>query len=110
MIRRKDRDDTRECYCQAILTLFVPWRSIQDLCDLSQTWKQAFEPCHVKITAESNKIIDNIQLLHECKNDRDEHLQQVIQHIVAELIVTVMLTTVKFLMFWKVLMCLKFHC
>ena len=79
MIPRKDRDDTRERYCRAILTLFVPWRSVQDLCDLSQTWEQAFETRHVKLTAESNKIIDNIQLLHECKNDRDEHFQQVIQ-------------------------------
>lgn len=79
IIPRKDRDDTRERYCRAILTLFVPWRSIQDLCDLSQTWEQAFEARQVKIAAESNKIIDNIQLLHECKHDRDEHLQQVIQ-------------------------------
>lgn len=61
------------------MTLFVPWRSIQDLCDLNQTWEQAFETRSVKITAESYKIIDNIQLLHECKNERDEHLQQVIE-------------------------------
>lgn len=86
VIPRKDRDDARERYCRSILTLVVPWRSIQDLCDLNQTWEQAFEARHVKITAESYKLIDNIQLLHECKNDRDEHLQQVIQVAQTEII------------------------
>ncbi|CAF1549958.1 unnamed protein product [Rotaria sp. Silwood1] len=49
-IPRRDRDDTRERYSRALLTLFVPWRI----------------------------IIENIQLLHECKRDHDEHLLQVI--------------------------------
>jgi hypothetical protein len=30
------------------------------------------------ISIESKQIIENIQLLHECKKDRDAHLQQVI--------------------------------
>ncbi len=78
-VPRRDREDTRERYCRSILTLFLPWRSIQDLCDLDQTWEQAFEARHIQISPESCKIIDNIQLLQECKNDRDEHLQQVIE-------------------------------
>lgn len=77
-VPRRDRDDTRERYCRSILTLFCPWRSAQDVCDVDQTWEQALETRHVKITSESRKIIDNIQLLQECKSDRDEHLQQVI--------------------------------
>lgn len=36
-IPRKDREDTRERYCRAILALFSPWRSISDLCDPNQT-------------------------------------------------------------------------
>ena len=35
---------------------------------------------------ESRKFIDNIQLLHECKKDRDEHLQQVIEAMQTETI------------------------
>ncbi|CAF2751820.1 unnamed protein product [Rotaria sp. Silwood2] len=59
MIPRRERDDTKERYYRAILTLFVPWRSVTDLY--------------------MQRIIENIQLLHECKKGRDEHLLQVIQ-------------------------------
>jgi hypothetical protein len=85
-IPRRDRDDTRERYCRSILTLFFPWRSFQDLCDVDQTWEKAFEIRHTRITPESYKIIDNIQLLQECKNDRDEHLQHVIEAAQTEIV------------------------
>jgi hypothetical protein len=78
-VPRKDRDDTRERYCRSILTLFVPWRSVQDICDVDQTWEAAFQIRQTRILPTSWKIIDNIQLLQECKSDRDEHLQQVIE-------------------------------
>ncbi|CAF3385678.1 unnamed protein product, partial [Rotaria socialis] len=42
-IPRQDRDDTRERYCRAILTLFVPWRTVTDICDIGQTWEDAFK-------------------------------------------------------------------
>jgi hypothetical protein len=77
-IPRQDRADTRERYCRALLTLFVPWRTITDLCDLNQTWEDAFQSRLDHISIHSSKIIENIQLLHECKKDRDEHLLQVI--------------------------------
>lgn len=77
-IPRKDREDMRERYCRAVLTLFLPWRTVQDLCDSNQTWQDALKSRQSQISAHSWKIIDNIQLLHECKKDRDEHLQQII--------------------------------
>ncbi|CAF4239766.1 unnamed protein product [Rotaria sp. Silwood2] len=77
-IPRQDRDDTRERYNRALLTLFVPWRNVIDLCDINQTWEDAFESRKHCISTHSWKIIENIQLLHECKKDRDEHLLQVI--------------------------------
>ncbi|CAF1033917.1 unnamed protein product [Rotaria sordida] len=77
-IPRQDRDDTRERYNRALLTLFVPWRNVIDLCDINQTWEDALESRKHRISAHSWKIIENIQLLHECKKDRDEHLLQVI--------------------------------
>ena len=85
-IPRQDREETQERFCRSILTLFVPWRSVFDICDLSQTWKQAFESRQAKIMPESRKFIENIQLLHECKKDRDEHLQQVIEAMQTETI------------------------
>ncbi|CAF4237867.1 unnamed protein product, partial [Adineta steineri] len=42
-VPRKDRDDTKERYCRSILALFVPWRSIQDVCGVDQTWEEAFQ-------------------------------------------------------------------
>ncbi|CAF4848503.1 unnamed protein product [Rotaria sp. Silwood1] len=63
---------------RALLTLFVPWRTVTDLCDVNQTWEQAFKHRQNRISIHSWKIIENIQLLHECKKDRDEHLLQVI--------------------------------
>ncbi|CAF4978930.1 unnamed protein product [Rotaria sp. Silwood1] len=75
-IPRREREDTHERYCRALLTLFVPWRSVQDLCELNQTWSEALEARRLLICSNSLKIIENIELLHECKHDRDEHLHQ----------------------------------
>ncbi|CAF1532473.1 unnamed protein product, partial [Rotaria sp. Silwood1] len=61
-----------------LLTLFVPWRTVTDLCDINQTWKDALKSRQNRVSIRSWKIIENIQLLHECRKDRDEHLLQVI--------------------------------
>ncbi|CAF5122131.1 unnamed protein product, partial [Rotaria magnacalcarata] len=73
-IPRQEREETRERYSRALLTLFVPWRSVHDLCVLNQTWAEALEVQKPLISPTSLKIIENIQLLHKCKHDRDEHL------------------------------------
>ncbi|CAF1043524.1 unnamed protein product, partial [Adineta ricciae] len=52
-IPRRDREDTRERYF-------------------------ALSSRQHHISAHSQNIIDNIQILHECKKDRDEHLVKVI--------------------------------
>ena len=77
-IPRQDRDETRERYSRALLTLFAPWRLATDLCDANQTWEHALKSRQNRISAQCWKIIENFQLLHECKKDRDEHLLQVI--------------------------------
>lgn len=77
-IPRRDRDGTRDRYSRAIATLFIPWRSVKDLCHVDETWCEAFVSRQGNISIASQQIIENIQLLHECKKDRDEHLQQVI--------------------------------
>ena len=78
-IPQRDREDSKERYYRAIMTLFIPWRSVLDLCDINHTWEQAFTVRQENITFDSQKIIENIQLFHECKNNRDEHLKQVIE-------------------------------
>ncbi|CAF4167889.1 unnamed protein product, partial [Rotaria sordida] len=74
-INEKDRPHNQR---RALLTLFVPWRTVTDLCDVNQTWEDSFKSRQNRISIDSWKIIENIQLLHECKKDRDEHLLQVI--------------------------------
>lgn len=80
-IPRCDREETHERYCRAVLTLFVPWRTVYDLCGLNETWSNAFEARKMLISTSALKIINNIQLLHECKNARDEHLLRVITEV-----------------------------
>ncbi|CAF4135694.1 unnamed protein product, partial [Adineta steineri] len=77
-IPRHDREDTKERYSRALLTLFVPWRSVSDLCDVNENWEDALKSRQHHISADSWNIIENIQLSHECKKDRDEHLLRVI--------------------------------
>jgi hypothetical protein len=77
-IPRADRSDTRERYCRAILTLFRPWHTIDDLCKVYEKWDDALK-LHVNDLSESSKqIIENIELLHECKSGRDDNLTQMI--------------------------------
>ncbi|CAF2529360.1 unnamed protein product [Rotaria sp. Silwood2] len=77
-ISRREREQTRERYCRALLNLYVSWRSVHDLYAVNQTWFEAFKIRKSLISSSSLKIIENIQLLHECKHDRDEHLHQVL--------------------------------
>ncbi|CAF4746594.1 unnamed protein product, partial [Rotaria sp. Silwood2] len=39
----REREETCERCCRALLTLFVPWRSVHDLYAVNQTWFEAFE-------------------------------------------------------------------
>ncbi|CAF1385286.1 unnamed protein product, partial [Rotaria sp. Silwood1] len=77
-IPRREREETHERYCRALLTLFMPWRSVQNLCATNEIWSEALEARRLLISPNSLKIIENIELLHECKHDRDEHLHQVL--------------------------------
>ncbi|CAF1369224.1 unnamed protein product [Adineta steineri] len=82
-IPRKDREETQERYSRAIATLFIPWRSVKDLCAVNQSWREALSSRQESISIESKEIIEHIQLLHDCKKDRDVHLQQIISNVQA---------------------------
>lgn len=83
-VPRRDRDDTKERYYRCILTLFVPWRCVTNLCSINETWEKAFEVRRKNVNSDCEKIIENIQLFHECKKERDEHLAQVIEAVQTE--------------------------
>ncbi|CAF4254443.1 unnamed protein product, partial [Adineta steineri] len=77
-IPRAEREDTKERYARAILTLFYPWRSVLDICDIHELWSNALKVRESAFTARSDKVINNIQLLHDCKRDRDQDLFQLV--------------------------------
>jgi hypothetical protein len=77
-IPRHDREDTAERCARAILTLFHPWTTVFDICHVSQPWSEALVMLQPTFNAKSNKVISNIQLLHECKRDRDDDLFQLV--------------------------------
>jgi hypothetical protein len=84
-IPRQDREETKERYARAILCLFRPWTTVVDLCRVNQTWHEALLEHQPSFDAESNRIISNIQLLHECRKDRDNDLFQMVnQPVLAE--------------------------
>ncbi|KAG2738042.1 hypothetical protein P692DRAFT_201673885, partial [Suillus brevipes Sb2] len=71
-IPRRDRPKMFARYCRLMLILFKPWRSAADLRCHDQNWEGAFEQwCDV---AEKRflQVMDNIQVLHECRDSRDD--------------------------------------
>ncbi|CAF4015624.1 unnamed protein product, partial [Adineta steineri] len=59
-IPRKVREETQERYSRAIATLFIPWRSVKDLCAVNQSWREALASREESISTESN-LADNNQ-------------------------------------------------
>ena len=82
-IPRHDREDTSERYARAILTLFCPWTTVHDICHGNQTWSEALTMLQSNFLPHCMEVISNIQLLHECKQDRDHDLFQMVNKPVA---------------------------
>lgn len=78
-IPRRGREDTKERYARAILALFAPWRTPTDLCSVNETWSEALEARKHLFSPRSQQVIESIQNLHECKEERDNHLKQIIE-------------------------------
>ncbi|KAJ3965944.1 hypothetical protein EV361DRAFT_809857, partial [Lentinula raphanica] len=75
-IPRRDRPEVYERYSRLMLILFKPWRKIEDLRESSELWSEAFAKFKACCDTSVVKFMDNMQLLHECKDSRDDHFQQ----------------------------------
>ncbi|KZS89906.1 hypothetical protein SISNIDRAFT_402984, partial [Sistotremastrum niveocremeum HHB9708] len=71
-IPRRDSPDVYEEYCQITLLLFKPWRQPSDLIGGNQSFAEAFTEFSRSCSPRLLKIIDNIQLLNECRQARNE--------------------------------------
>ena len=72
-IPRRDDEPVRERYCRLMLIFFKPWRHAHDLRNENETWSHAFEIFMTTCSPEIEKFIENMQILHECKDSRDDH-------------------------------------
>jgi hypothetical protein len=69
---RPDRSpEEREDWCRIMLALFKPWRKETDLKNGHSRWSEAFD-AHT-FSAESLRIISNINVENECKDARDNY-------------------------------------
>ena len=74
-IPRRDQMEKYERYCQLMLILFKPWRKPGELRETSTKWAMAYQ--HFAQTMEMchKEIVENMQVLHECRDCRNDHMQ-----------------------------------
>ena len=60
------------------MTLFHPWTTAVEIFHVNQPWSEALIILQPTFSSKSNKVISQIQLLHECKRDRDDDLFQLV--------------------------------
>ncbi|THU94166.1 hypothetical protein K435DRAFT_575809, partial [Dendrothele bispora CBS 962.96] len=70
---RRDKESSTMKHARLMLILFKPWVTVSDLKSESQTWKEAYDDflqnsCALRL----RRVIDNMQLLHECRDSRDD--------------------------------------
>lgn len=75
-IPRRDRPEIYAKYARLMLILFKPWRKEADLRRCSENWSEAFNEFLKSCTKETRKVMDNIQILHECKDSKGNHFRR----------------------------------
>ncbi|KAJ8502956.1 hypothetical protein ONZ45_g11279 [Pleurotus djamor] len=70
---RRDRQETAERHAKVSLILFKPWRVVSDLKSSSESWQEAYNVYLRTIPQHALFVINNMQLLHECRDSRDDH-------------------------------------
>ncbi|KAJ3559445.1 hypothetical protein NM688_g341 [Phlebia brevispora] len=72
---RRDRPGVYAKYCRLMLVLFKPWRRMIDLREPGQTWSDAFETFQRGCRQDVIEIMNNMQILHECKDNGGDHFR-----------------------------------
>ncbi|KAJ7804472.1 hypothetical protein B0H14DRAFT_2383697, partial [Mycena olivaceomarginata] len=75
-IPRRDKSDVYPRYCQLMLIFFKPWRHAKDLRKEGQSWEDAFQSFALNCSASIRCKMDNMQILHECRDSRDNHFAE----------------------------------
>ncbi|KAF8064260.1 hypothetical protein FPV67DRAFT_1395183, partial [Lyophyllum atratum] len=72
-IPRRDGIDVQERYARLMVILFKPWRNAMNLRSKNKTWSEAFHELYPSLLLEHKAVIENMQILHECRDSRDDH-------------------------------------
>ncbi|KIK33913.1 hypothetical protein CY34DRAFT_64754, partial [Suillus luteus UH-Slu-Lm8-n1] len=56
-----------------MLILFKAWTTPGDLRGTFESWAAAFEDFLIHCSADTIWIMKNMQILHECRDSRDDH-------------------------------------
>ena len=72
-IPRRDKSELRERYSRLMLILFKPWRTARDLRQSQSSWTDAFDNYMLECPDKWKTVMDNMQILHECRDSRDDH-------------------------------------
>ncbi|KAJ7932300.1 hypothetical protein B0H13DRAFT_1593532, partial [Mycena leptocephala] len=75
-IPRRDKPDAFARYCRLMLIFFKPWRHAKDLRTRGQSWQEAFNIFKVNCLPSVLGMMDNMQILHECRDSRDDHFAE----------------------------------
>ena len=68
---RRDQGPIYPRYCRLMLVLFKPWRKVADLREPGETWTQAFDRFVGVCGKDIKRVLNNMQVLHECKDAKD---------------------------------------
>jgi hypothetical protein len=69
---RRDKIENREKYCRLMLLFLKPWNTPQDLILGYDSFETAFQT-FLQENSRWKSLLDNMQLLHECRDHRDDH-------------------------------------
>ena len=72
----RNQSDNYAKYCRVMLILFKPWRNAADLRNQGQTWVAAFENFKSLCSSNIITLMNNMQLLHECKENGHDHFER----------------------------------
>ncbi|KAJ7052913.1 hypothetical protein C8F01DRAFT_929505, partial [Mycena amicta] len=69
---RRDRPATSTRFKRLMMVLFKPWRVVTDLKPLEVTWDNAYDKFVQECGDEVLQKMENMQVLHECKDSKDD--------------------------------------
>ena len=70
---RRDRNESAERHAHLMLILLKPWSDVSSLKPVNTSWMEAYQSFTASCDARILQLINNMQILHECKDSRDDH-------------------------------------